>query len=165
MCAVALPMKFRFYSFLLLAVIASTCIRIQLYASENKPVAEDASEPATIQPAELADILRRSGPKPLTLHVGFHLIFHNAHIPGSEFIGPASETGGMEKLRKRVEQLPRKQAIVLYCGCCPWEHCPNVHPAYAELRRMGFTNVRVLYLPQNFSDDWASKGYPVEKGD
>lgn len=29
---------------------------------------------------------------------------------------------------------------------------------------MGFTNVKVLYLPDNFGADWADKVYPVEKG-
>jgi hypothetical protein len=29
---------------------------------------------------------------------------------------------------------------------------------------MGFTNVEVLYLADNFGADWVSKGYPVEKG-
>ena len=27
-----------------------------------------------------------------------------------------------------------------------------------------FTNVQVLYLPNNFGDDWVSKGYPAVKG-
>jgi hypothetical protein len=29
---------------------------------------------------------------------------------------------------------------------------------------MGFTNVKVLYLANNFGADWADKGYPVEQG-
>jgi hypothetical protein len=29
---------------------------------------------------------------------------------------------------------------------------------------MGFTNVKVLYLTDNFGTDWADKGYPVERG-
>jgi hypothetical protein len=29
---------------------------------------------------------------------------------------------------------------------------------------MGFTNVKVLYLADNFGADWADKGFPVEKG-
>jgi hypothetical protein len=27
---------------------------------------------------------------------------------------------------------------------------------------MGFTNVKVLYLANNFGADWVDKGYPVE---
>jgi hypothetical protein len=29
---------------------------------------------------------------------------------------------------------------------------------------MGFTNVKALYLANNFGADWADKGYPVEPG-
>jgi hypothetical protein len=29
---------------------------------------------------------------------------------------------------------------------------------------MGFANVKVLYLANNFGADWADKGYPVEQG-
>jgi hypothetical protein len=29
---------------------------------------------------------------------------------------------------------------------------------------MGFANVKVLYLANNFGADWADKGYPVEHG-
>jgi hypothetical protein len=28
---------------------------------------------------------------------------------------------------------------------------------------MGFTHLRVLVLPKSFAEDWADKGYPVEK--
>jgi len=30
---------------------------------------------------------------------------------------------------------------------------------------MGFTNVKVLYIAQNFGADWVSKGYPTEKSE
>jgi hypothetical protein len=29
---------------------------------------------------------------------------------------------------------------------------------------MGFTNVKVLYLADNFGADWVDRGYPVERG-
>ena len=29
---------------------------------------------------------------------------------------------------------------------------------------MGFRNVRVLYIANNFGVDWLDKGYPVSKG-
>jgi len=52
---------------------------------------------------------------------------------------------------------------VIYCGCCPLERCPNIRPAFVALRQMGFTNVRVLLLPNSFEADWAGKGLPYEK--
>jgi hypothetical protein len=30
---------------------------------------------------------------------------------------------------------------------------------------MGFSNVKVLYIPDNFGTDWVDKGYPVAKGE
>ena len=119
-----------------------------------------------INPDELVKILQSAkGQKPLLIQVGSHVLYTQAHIPGSEYIGPASSESGLQSLRKRVESLPRNKFIVLYCGCCPWSHCPNVEPADAALRAMGFTNVKVLYISNNFGTDWVSKGYPVAKGD
>ncbi len=119
-----------------------------------------------INPDELVKILQSSqGQKPLMIQVGSHVLYSQAHIPGSEYIGPASSESGLQQLRKRVESLPRSKFIILYCGCCPWSHCPNVKPADDALRALGFTNVRVLYVANNFGADWVDKGYPVAKGD
>ena len=119
-----------------------------------------------IRPEELVQILRSSrADKPLVIQVGSHVLFSQAHILGSEYIGPASSDNGLQQLRKRVEALPRNQFIVIYCGCCPWSHCPNIQPADAALQAMGFSNVKVLYIANNFGADWVDKGYPVSKGD
>ena len=126
---------------------------------------ETQQEMPRISPEDLTAVLRGSGAKPLVLQVGVARLFRYAHIRDSEYAGPASEAAGIEMLRKRVQALPRTASIVIYCGCCPWEHCPNVHPAYDELRKMGFSNVRALYLPNNFKSDWDDKGYPTAKGE
>lgn len=119
-----------------------------------------------INPDDLVKILQSSkSEKPLMIQVGSHVLYSQAHIPGSEYIGPASSEYGLQALRKRVEPLPRKKFIVLYCGCCPWNHCPNVKPADDALQAMGFTNVKVLYIAGNFGMDWVEKGYPVAKGE
>ncbi len=119
-----------------------------------------------VKPDDLVKILRSAdSEKPLMIQVGFHVLYSQAHIPGSEYIGPASSETGLKSLRKRVEPLPRNKFIVLYCGCCPWGHCPNIKPADDVLRGMGFTNVKVLYIADNFGADWVEKGYPVGKGD
>lgn len=123
------------------------------------------SSPQLIQPAELVKLLR--GPKdqaPLIIQVGFRTLYEQAHIPGSEYVGPSSQPEGRQELHKRVQALPRSRFIVLYCGCCPWSHCPNVRPAYQELQDMGFRNVKLLYIANNFGTDWVDKGYPVSKG-
>ncbi|MGA2169067.1 MAG: rhodanese-like domain-containing protein [Terracidiphilus sp.] len=118
-----------------------------------------------LQPEALRHLLQTAGAeKPLILQVGSHLLYAEAHIPGSEYVGQGSQPEGLQQLQNRVSSLTRKKLIVLYCGCCPWIRCPNLGPAFAKLREMGFTNVKVLYLADNFGTDWANKGYPVEQG-
>ncbi|HKF06514.1 MAG TPA: rhodanese-like domain-containing protein [Candidatus Sulfotelmatobacter sp.] len=128
--------------------------------------ASQISNSHLINPDELVKILQSSkGEKPLLIHVGSHVLYSQAHIPGSEYIGPASDQANLQRLRARVEPLPRNKFIVIYCGCCPWTHCPNMKPADDALHAMGFTNVKSLYIANNFGTDWVDKGYPVAKGE
>jgi len=117
---------------------------------------------ALIQPQQLDSILReKSSARPLILQVGSRLMFDQAHIPGAEYAGPGSQPSGLDLLRSRVANLNRAAPIVIYCGCCPWTHCPNMGAAYALLRKMGFTQVKALFIADNFGTDWVNKGYPV----
>lgn len=118
-----------------------------------------------ISPEDLVKLLQTVKPGPLMIQVGSHVLYAQAHIPRSEYIGPASSASGIQQLRKRVESLPRTKMIVLYCGCCPWVRCPNVKPAYEALADMGFRNLKVLYISDNFGTNWVDKGYPTEKGE
>src|SRR5215469_15381309 len=118
-----------------------------------------------IHPEDLLKVLQTGKEKPLILQVGPHILFAQAHIVGSEYVGAASTEAGLNQLRKRVESVPRTKFIVLYCGCCPWSHCPNVKPADDALTAMGFTNLKVLYLSDNFGTNWVDKGYPTAKGE
>ena len=116
-----------------------------------------------VTPEELAKQVQ-AGNAPLILNVGPKALYDQAHIRGSEYVGAGSSADGIAKLRERVKALPKKTAIVLYCGCCPWDHCPNVDPALAELQKLGFTHVKVMYVAHNIGTDWVDKGYPVDKG-
>ena len=118
-----------------------------------------------IRPEELANILQARGEKPLILQVGSRVLFQQAHITGSEYVGAGSTEAGLQALKNRVEGLPKSTSIVLYCGCCPWGHCPNVEPVDKTLRRLGFNQVKTLYIANNFGTDWVQKGYPTAKGD
>lgn len=119
---------------------------------------------AQIQPAALeAQLQPDAKNKPLVLQVGSRMLFDEAHIPGARYAGPGSQADGLARLAKAVAGLPHNARIVLYCGCCPWNHCPNIGPAFAKLRSMGFTHVQALYLAHNFGDDWLNAGYKVER--
>ena len=114
-----------------------------------------------LEPEQLAKLLKTE--KPLVLMVGPKFMYSQAHIPGAEYVGMASENAGRKALRERVAKLPKTQAVVLYCGCCPWTFCPNIAPAFNELQSLGFKNVKVLHLEQNFAADWVDKAYPVQR--
>jgi thiosulfate/3-mercaptopyruvate sulfurtransferase len=117
-----------------------------------------------IQPADFAASLQSASPKPLILQVGSHVLFAEAHIPDAEYAGPTNQEAGLQILKDRVATLPKDTAIVLYCGCCPWDRCPNIAAAYNQLHAMGFTHLKVLYIADNFGSNWVAKGYPVAKG-
>jgi len=103
--------------------------------------------------------------KIVLIHVGFLMMYKMGHIPGSQYAGPAAKAEGLAALRKLVANLPRNQQIVIYCGCCPWDDCPNIRPAFRALKDMGFTNLKVLDIPERLGDDWTAKGFPIVKGE
>ncbi len=119
-----------------------------------------------ISPEDLVKVLQSSKlAPPLVISVGPHMLYAQAHITGAEYFGPGSDLNGLQRLRARVESLPRNKFIVIYCGCCPWNHCPNAKPADDALREMGFGNVKVLYVAENFGVNWVDKGYPTTRGE
>ena len=162
--------------FMLLVVVAATLLTALVADAQNSgkdgggaKTSAPASElppgsPELIRPEDLAKALQSSA-KPTVLNVGPRVIYLQAHIPGAEYIGPTAKPEGLEKLRARAASLPRDSFLVIYCGCCPWEHCPNVQPAYKELKQMGFTRLKVLYIANSFGSDWVEKGYPTAKGE
>jgi 3-mercaptopyruvate sulfurtransferase SseA len=114
---------------------------------------------ALIQPAQLAGELKAT--PPTILQVGFSKLYQQAHIPGAIYAGPTNSEPGLAALKAEAGKLPRDGTIVIYCGCCPWDRCPNMDAAYTALKAMGFSKLRALYIADNFGHDWVDKGYPV----
>ena len=132
--------------------------------ADHKPAASIPTA-ALIQPADFAAALNAPATsKPLILQVGFRKAYLQAHIPGSEYVGAASEEDGVKVLRERVATLHKDRAIVIYCGCCPWSKCPNIAAAYDTLQQLGFTNVKVVYIADDFGTNWVDPGFPTAKG-
>jgi hypothetical protein len=131
---------------------------------------EKAADPWTsAQVLHAADLTRelgnaKGGDSPTIIYVGFRTLFEGGHIPDAVFYGTASKEEGLAALKKAVAALPRSANLVIYCGCCPFDRCPNIRPAYTALHEMGFTRVRVLVLPTSFAADWVGKGYAMQKG-
>jgi hypothetical protein len=110
-----------------------------------------------IEPATLAGTLSAATAQvPLILNIGAV-----EDIKGATHIGAVSKTDHMTTLISTVTPLPKNTLMVIYCGCCPFTKCPNIRPAFEQLKKMGFTNVKVLDLPVNLQTNWIGKGYPL----
>jgi thiosulfate/3-mercaptopyruvate sulfurtransferase len=123
------------------------------------------TEAQSVQPAQLvSELHQEKDPHALVIYVGTRTLYNGAHIPGAVYYGPGSSEQGIADLKKYAATLPKNSDVVLYCGCCPLEKCPNLRPAFTALKSMGFARLRVLILPTSFNTDWVEKGYPIQKG-
>lgn len=129
--------------------------------SDNAP-ADPWAKGELLEPTELAKILKSSSQHPTIICVAYPVLYRGRHIVHAKFAGPASKPEGIKALRELVGSLPKTSDIVIYCGCCPMDKCPNIRPAYQALKELGFSHVRVVDLPTNLHTDWSAKGYPVE---
>src|SRR5205809_7734388 len=92
----------------------------------NDQLIEPSELAARLQSGKEIPIIRSIGPGPL--------------IPHSKDIGMVKEEESMKKFRDELARLSKESKIVIYCGCCPFEHCPNVRPAIDVLKELKFTN-------------------------
>lgn len=110
-----------------------------------------------LEPSKLAVILKTGETKsPVILNIGTV-----EDISGAQHIGTVNNAENLKKFRTKVTALPKNTELVIYCGCCPFTKCPNIRPAFNELNKLGFTNIKVLDLPTNLKTDWIAKGYPL----
>ena len=127
-------------------------------------VAIDAQNPENwkkdqlVQPADLAKTVQAGKDLPVIFSVG-----PSAYIPTSVDVGMTKQQANLDKLKEQLKKLPKDTKIVIYCGCCPFDHCPNVRPAIQVLKDMKFTHYKLLNLEHNIKTDWIDKGYPVLK--
>jgi thiosulfate/3-mercaptopyruvate sulfurtransferase len=146
--------------------VFSVCVFVLLPFALTR--AQNSADPwtaaQTVQAADFAKELVGGKSTPTVLFVGFQRLYSAGHIKGAQFHGSGGSAEGLAEIKKWAGPLARSTNLVIYCGCCPMERCPNVRPAFAALREMGFTNVRVLILPTSFAVDWAEKGLPYDKG-
>jgi thiosulfate/3-mercaptopyruvate sulfurtransferase len=163
------PSPIRKLLFALVSLLALATLITAWPLHLNRTRADNSADPwtaaQTVQPSGFAKELAAATAenKPTVVCVGFRPLFAGARIPGAIFYGSASTAAGLESLKDWAKDQPRSMNMVLYCGCCPLAHCPNIRPGFAALRDMGFTHLRVLILPNDFNTDWISKGYPTEK--
>jgi hypothetical protein len=148
-------------------VIAAAALVVAACGGDSSGSASSA-EPwgaNTVKPADLVtELAGTSGAdKPVVVCTAPPFLYRVGHIPGAVLHGPMTSPTAIDELTAWAQPLPRSASVVIYCGCCPMEQCPNIRPAYKLLKELGFTRVRVLALPTSFATDWLGRGYPVEK--
>jgi thiosulfate/3-mercaptopyruvate sulfurtransferase len=131
-----------------------------------RAAADPWSASQLVEPADFARELAAAKPdsRLRIVYVGFRTLFEGGHVPSATFHGTASTEAGLASLKAWAASLPRSTDVVIYCGCCPFDRCPNIRPAFVLFRDLGFTHLRVLALRTSFAADWAGKNYPMEKG-
>ncbi len=138
-------------------LLSLTLIIASLTFTSFKHNEEPWSPKQLLAPADLAKTINDPKAKqPIIYSIG-----PTATIKGSIDIGPAQDKANLDKLKEQLSKLPTDANIVIYCGCCPFEHCPNIRPAFTLLNKMKFTNQKLLALQHNIKIDWINKGFPV----
>lgn len=143
----------------LLVVLLIFAANITFVTAQVLPSAKLQSNPWTkdqlMQPATLAKMI--NGDQKLRIYnIG---VVQN--IKGAVHIGAGSEKKNLEKLRTTIKSVPKNETVVLYCGCCPMDKCPNIRPAFQILKDQKFQRAFLLNIPVNLKTDWIDKGYPL----
>jgi thiosulfate/3-mercaptopyruvate sulfurtransferase len=147
-------MKTKIPVIIFLALIASFTSCGQGSSTNQK---EPWTQSQLLKPADLAQTLNDlQASQPYIFCIG-----PQAVIKGSVYIGPTKDKVNLDALKTQLNKLPKDANIVIYCGCCPFDRCPNIRPAFELLNKMEFKNQKLLDLPRNIKVDWIDKGYPV----
>jgi hypothetical protein len=141
----------------------SGIVLVALWSASARAESDPWTAAQTVKPRQLLEEIADPKTAPTIAFVGFGRLFNAGHIKGAQFHGSGGSAEGLKEFKAWASGLPTTTHLVIYCGCCPLEHCPNIRPAFVALRQMGFTNVRVLLLPNSFEADWAGQGLPYEK--
>ena len=165
------PAKNRFQKLFLasaltvLVTATATIVSVPAIQGDEKKSSDPWASSQLVQPGQFAhELVDKSASVPTVIYVGFRSLYAGGHIPGASYHGTASTEAGLADLKKWADTMPRTTELVIYCGCCPFDKCPNIRPAYSALEKMGFKKIRVLMFPTSFAADWAEKGFPIQKG-
>ena len=119
------------------------------------PAADPWKTAELLDPVALAAQLK-TGNAPLIFNIGAV-----EDIKTAKHVGPVNDAKNLAQFKSMIAALPKDSRIVIHCGCCALPKCPNVRPAYRELKAAGFTNIQVLNLAVNLKTNWQAMGYPL----
>jgi hypothetical protein len=139
----------------------STNILVKAQTSSRQILALERSNPWTkdqlIEPSALSVLLKNGKPgRPLLFNIGAV-----EDIQKAQHIRAVSDIKNLTRFKERLDHLSKNAPLVIYCGCCPFDKCPNIRPAFMELKKLGFTNAKLLNPPVNLKTNWINKGYPL----
>ncbi|WP_031529063.1 hypothetical protein [Dyadobacter crusticola] len=140
------------------SIIASLILGIFTLGAAQAQVTKEPWTTAELKSTEelAKQINDPSAEKPVIINVGPQPV-----IKGSLDAGAAHEHGNIDQLKSLLAKQDKNQEVVLYCGCCPFEKCPNIRPAFTAAKEQNFKKARLLDIPKNIKTDWIDKGYPV----
>lgn len=72
-------------------------------------------------------------------------------------IGADTDVANLISLKEAINKLPKDAEVVIYCGCCPFNRCPNLRPAIELFKEMNFKNFHLLNLAMSIKADWIDK--------
>ena len=142
----------RFLKILISVILFSALNLAKLQAGEPW-TDKELKDPAVLA----ATLANAKAPQPVIYNIG-----PVQQIKGAIAIGPTGVEEGLDKLKQQLAKISKDKEVIIYCGCCPFRRCPNVRPAFELLKKLKFTNAKLLNLPTSLNEDWISKGYPME---
>lgn len=126
---------------------------------------------ATVECVELNAMLSKKNP-PIVIFCGDvtnekdKYTYSYSKIKGALAIGSIDQKGWQgilnSVLKGDIENKRFSKEVVVYCGCCSSDNCPNVEPVIQELKKLGFKNVTGLYMPSGYLPDWHAKKFAEE---
>ena len=136
-------------------------ISVSLYAFVKKQ--KDGPDPwkpeQMITPEDLNKKIKPGKPnKLLIINVG-----PMQNILGAKTTGSVSSPEGMTAFKALVDKEKKDKEVVIYCGCCTTDNCPNIRPAFKYLTEKGFKKHKVLNIKTGLYEDWEGKGFPMQK--
>lgn len=122
----------RFWGVVVLLAVASALLGV---SSISLLAGSDPwSKEQTMQPADLAKEVENAKAAPAVVFVGFQRLYTAGHVKGAQYHGTAGSEQGLKELTAWASSLPRTTNLVIYCGCCPMERCPNIRPSRPSRR-------------------------------
>ena len=123
----------------------------------QNPLEKDPwSKKQLMEPSHLINLLNNNKIKPIILNIGVE-----NNIKGAIKVGAAKHKVNLTKLENEIKKYPKNALIVLYCGCCPFDKCPNIRPAFSILSKNKYKQFYLLHLPHNIRTDYIEKGFPM----